>query len=128
MKTINNKNVREKIQKYLLDCMDFSGYIGYGLDAEPENDREKVLACYNIFKTEKEWEIPRIGERKAFQDWLQGLASALTVDYTYYDQGKLLENWLEVSEAEADRMVESDTFWNYCTRAFFEMLREAQRA
>lgn len=129
MKTINNKAVRDTVKKYLLGKMCFDNYIGYdGMEKEPETDREKVLACYEIFKKEKGWEIGRIRECTAFKDWLQGLASALTVDFTYYSQGKLLEKWLDVSEKEADRMVENDKFWNICVTVFFEMVQEARKA
>lgn len=128
MKTIYNKAVREKIKAYLLGKMDFTNYIGYSIEAEPETDREKVLACYDIFKKEKGYEIEQIGKYAAFKNWLQGLASALTVDFTYYAQGKLLENWLEISEKEADRMAETEKFWQHCTTVFFEMLNDARAA
>ena len=48
MKTIRNKTVNQTIRKYLLDNMDFSGYVGYfdGMDTEPKTDTEKTLAIY----------------------------------------------------------------------------------
>ena len=54
MKTIRNKTVNQTIRKYLLDNMDFSGYVGYfdGMDTEPKTSRFYKLAaraglCYD---------------------------------------------------------------------------------
>lgn len=128
MKTIRNKQVMDTFKKYLIDCMDFSGYVGYfdGMDTEPETDSEKVLAIHRIFTAEKSYEIKRVSEKTAFKDWLQGLASALTIDFTYYDQMKLLSKWLEISEDQALEKAEDGVFWQYCTTAYFEMLKEAK--
>lgn len=85
MKTIRNKTVNQTIRKYLLDNMDFSGYVGYfdGMDTEPKTNTEKTLAIWKIFQSEKGWEVDRIGKQAAFINWLQGLASAMTVDFTH---------------------------------------------
>ena len=67
------KEVKQAIREYLLDNMDFSGY---GLNESEMTAAEKVRKCYDIFKEEKGYEIPRVGERQAFIDWLQELASS----------------------------------------------------
>ena len=74
---------------------------------------------------EKGYEIPRIGERQAFIDWLQGLASTLTVAFYYDDQRRLLGEWLHNTPAENakyDDLQVSNMFWWLCCREFFAML------
>ncbi len=130
MKTIRNKAVNQTIREYLLDNMDFSGYVGYfdDMDTEPKTDTEKTLAIYKIFQSEKGWEVDRIGRTAAFIDWLQGLASAMTIDFTYYDQMRLMTAWFDVDEDTASEMAERGDFWKHCTTVYFEMLNEAQKA
>ena len=130
MKTIRNKTVNQTIRKYLLDNMDFSGYVGYfeGMDTEPKTDTEKTLALWKIFQSEKGWEVDRIGKQASFINWLQGLASAMTVDFTYYDQMRLMSTWFDVDEDTALEMAKRGDFWKRCTTVYFEMLADAQKA
>lgn len=116
------KEVKQAIREYLLDNMDFSGY---GLDENEMTATEKIRKCYDIFKEEKGYEIPRVGERQAFIDWLQGLASTLTVAFYYDDQRRLLGEWLHntpVENAKYDDLQVSNMFWWLCCREFFAML------
>ena len=116
------KEIKQAIREYLLDNMDFSGY---GLNENEMTATEKVRKCYDIFKEEKGYEISRVGERQAFIDWLQGLASTLTVAFYYDDQRRLLGEWLHNTPAENakyDDLQVSNMFWWLCCREFFAML------
>lgn len=121
MKTIRNKKVVAEIRKYLIGCTDFSGY-----DVNPETYKEKILACYDIFKREKSWEIQHYNVRYAFTDWLQGLCSVLPIAFTYCEQAELLEKWLDIPEDKAYAMAENNKFWQYCTAVFLDMVREVE--
>jgi len=76
------------------------------MDTEPKTNTEKTLAIWKIFQSEKGWEVDRIGKQAAFINWLQGLASAMTVDFTYYDQMRLMSAWFDVDEDTALEMAE----------------------
>ena len=68
-------------EKTIVDNIDFEGY---GLD----NDvylYDKIKTLYNIFRMEYGWNIDRMGERRAFCEWLQGLPSSLTVPFYNHD-------------------------------------------
>lgn len=120
MKRTTSREVKTAIREYLLDCMDFSGY---DLDESKMSIAEKVTTCYRIFKEEKSYEIKRIGERAAFTDWLRGLASALSVDFYYFDERALIESWLDQQDSEKypDEKVDA-LYWHLLTREFFAML------
>jgi len=75
------KETRLKIEAWIFECMDFTGY-----DKEPEMNADKALALYDIFMAEKgSWHIPQVGRFKALVDWLQGLPSALHIPFNYVD-------------------------------------------
>jgi len=99
-------------EKTIVDNIDLEPY---GLD----NDAylyDKIKTTYNIFKREYGYMIERIGERKAFAEWLQGLPSALSVPFYYYE---ILENakasGIEVKDE--DKLFES--YFTDLSDAFF---------
>ena len=117
------KKRREKIfiQQYLLDCICLDDYD----IAEPANDTEKLERVVEIFKAEKGWEVERCGPVVAFQNWLQGLCSALPIAFYNTDiielaqkQGVLPEN---PTEKQSDKILER--YWRYMTMRFFELYR-----
>jgi hypothetical protein len=64
-------------EKIIINNIDLSGY-------DLNNDMylyDKVVTTYNIFKIEYGYNIERMGERRAFCEWLQGLPSSLTVPF-----------------------------------------------
>ena len=91
------------MKKTIVDNIDFEGY---GLD----NDvylYDKIKTLYNIFRMEYGWNIDRMGERRAFCEWLQGLPSSLTVPFYNHDilnrayiHGALQANATEEQEDE----------------------------
>jgi len=68
-------------ERTIIENIDLSGY-------DLDNDGylyDKVKTTYNIFRMEYGWNIERLGEKRAFCEWLQGLPSALTVPFYNYD-------------------------------------------
>lgn len=129
------KEVIEKIRAYILDNMDFSGYIGYEgyPEKEPETWQSKVFLCRSIFRWEyvNPQNLRRYGgERGCFREWLCGLPSALTVAFSYYDARQLVREWLEQTEDEANKYDDSqvwDKYLHLITREFFAMVEKAER-
>lgn len=129
------KEVKEKIRAYILDNMDFSGYIGYDgyPDKEPETWQSKVFLCRSIFR----WEYVNPqnllrygGERGCFREWLCGLPSALTVAFSYYDARQLVREWFEQTEDEANKYDDAqvwDKYLHLITREFFAMVEKAEK-
>lgn len=117
---LNDYHYRE-IRQYILDSIDLEGYENQTLPESP------ILACYEIFKMEYGWRIkqPGMNEFSAFREWLRG-RPCLTVDYTYFDERALIEDWRKhyPRKIDDDEWVDS-TWWDLITTAFFKMKREA---
>lgn len=128
------KEVKEKIRAYILDCMDFSNYIGYEgyPEKEPENWQGKVFLCRSIFRWEyvNPQNLRRYGgERGCFHEWLCGLPSALSIDYNYFDVRQIVREWLEQSEEESNKydvIQVWEKFLHLVTREFFAMVEAAE--
>lgn len=120
------KEVKEKIRVYILDRLEFCDYT---ID-EPKTDAERVLLCRDIFHDEYGYNIRRMGEYRAFKEWLSGVPSVLTVDFSYYDVRQIMRGWLDQTEEESNRFDDVKA-WEYflhlVTREFFAMVDKAER-
>lgn len=88
MKTRLNKTHKQALLANLITCIDLQGY-------------EEYSNVYSVFVAEKGWYIAQIGELKAFEDWLRGLPTCLTITFMDYDIG-LLWNSLGVVGHDVD--------------------------
>jgi len=91
MKTRLNKAHKAALLANLVQCIDLQGYEGYA-------------NVYSVFVAEKDYEIARVGELQAFQDWLRGLPSCLTITFQDYDIGLLWESLGVVGH-------DADSYW-----------------
>lgn len=115
----NCKEVKIVVQNYLLDS------IRYDMDNETATHETAVQYAYNRFISEYGWNVRRIGEYNAFTEWLRGLA--LPVDFYYFDERALLEEWLEEEPEESgkyDDLQVDKLYWHLLTREFFSMARK----
>jgi hypothetical protein len=75
-------DVDHELEKYIIDAIDLSGH---GLDNV--SDYEKIREFYNIFISEKGYELKRIGLKRALEDYLRDLPSSIDLP-TYYNDVK----------------------------------------
>ena len=77
------------------------------------------------FKTEKGWEIDRYGKHAAFISWLQGIASAFPIDYTYFDIIRLAKDWgsipMNATEAQENKICEN--WYNFIAVKFGQLCK-----
>ena len=111
------KEFKNKVQQYITDSL--GGIWDEQTNTENENapTPEKLQ---NVVAEFCSWWNP-YEKRKtpskaaAFKSFLQGLPGCLTVDFTYYEQRKRLQEWHEQTEAEAekytDAQVEAAFYW-----------------
>ncbi len=81
-------NYRKMVSQYIIDHIDASNH-----GVELLDDREKILFTYQCFLNEYSHGIRQLGEQKALAEWLSGLPTVLTVDFTYVDILKVGEKW-----------------------------------
>lgn len=120
------KEVKNKIRAYILDHLEFCDYTG----DEPKTDGGKILLCRDIFRDEYGYNIRRMGEFRAFKEWLCGVPGVLTVDFTYYGVRQIMREWLDQTEEESSRFDDVETwekFLHLVAREFFAMVDKAER-
>lgn len=79
--------MNEKLEKYILESVDGQPY-----DEFPESPAEKMAFIEKTFKSEKGYEIDRIGKSQAMKNWIGGLPSAIDIEYR---SNKILELGIE---------------------------------
>jgi hypothetical protein len=106
-------------EQTIIDNIDLEGY-------DLSNDInlfDKVQSAYNIFKSEYDYNIERMGEKKAFCEWLQGLPSALTVPFYNYDilNRAYLHNEIQANATEDQEDKFLDSYFMNLSNAFFTL-------
>lgn len=104
----NSKAVSEKIKKWIMENVDFSGYDEW----ESLDTSNHQAVCKALLETcEKEKFYCSYPSKAAMlQDWFCGLPSVLDTAYYIYhcNAVNLLGDWLEETESEKARFSESD--------------------
>ena len=82
----NSKEVKEKIQSHILECID--------VEAPCNNDRDELEAVVKGFK--KWWGDHKElrNHHQAFSEYLKCLPSQLTVEFEHYRIDERLQEWL----------------------------------
>lgn len=106
-------------EKIIIDNIDLSGY-------DLSNDInlfDKIKETHNIFKSEYGYNITRMGEKRAFCEWLQGLPSALTVPFNYADILNLayLHDQIKANATEEEEDKFLDNYFMNLSNAFFTL-------
>jgi hypothetical protein len=109
------------VKQYILDCIDSENY-----DIKVNTDKEKLQFLFNTFQSEYKWQIERVGQYKAFTEWLMGLPSAFNVEFQNYDILQLAIKWeslpKDYTEKQADKILEN--WFNFITVKTFQLFRK----
>ena len=108
------KETQEEIKQYCLDAINSD-------DTTFKNDTERVQYAYTRFKSDYGHMIKRIGEFKAFAEWLQGLN--LDIAYMNYKILELAHKWGQypTTEAQEDKIISE--WWDFMTNQYFKLFR-----
>lgn len=95
--------------EHILNAIDSDGF-----DCpEPITDAEKAAFSYARFMSEYGWRVKQVGEFKAVQDWLQGLA--LNIAFYNCDILQLAREWGSLpenaTESQEDKILAN--YWPY---------------
>jgi len=111
-------------EDYVIDSISSEGY-----DEQPKTKKEKLQFLYDTFKDEY-WNnnpsVQRLGETKAFEEWIKGLPSSYNIEFSNYDilklakrSGSLPEN---ATEKQEDRVLEN--YWNFISVKTFQAFKK----
>jgi hypothetical protein len=115
----------EKIaREYLLENMYFDDY-DFPL---PENDISKFYVVYLTFLTEYGYNIKRIGEYKAIEEWLRGLPSIISLPYNWFDITDYFKKIGIITTKTSEREIEKklENYWSYCANALNKGFKETK--
>lgn len=107
--------------KKILDSIDGSNY-GKNL----KTDKEKLEFLKETFKSEYGFNIQRMGERKAFSEWLQGLPSAINLPFYNDDILKLARESKSIPQKTTesyDRKI-IDGYYDFMTNKIFKLFEK----
>jgi len=109
------KEIRQKIEVYCIEHLN-------NADETIKDDRDRLQYAYNRFKEEYDHMIERVGEFKAFSEWLQGLA----LDIAFYncDILRLAKEWGQnpTTEAQEDKIISQ--YWVFMTNQYFKLFKK----
>ena len=114
--------MESKINKYILECVDFSGYESIKADT----DKEKLAELFKVFKSEQGYNISRVGIQTAFKEWVQGLPSCFNVDFENY---KILEfaeqiGSIKPNATESEQYKILNNWFNMITIKTFKLMKK----
>ena len=116
---------RTGFQAYLIECID-NDYLTE-LNKPRGSDREKLISVYEIFKSETAYNINRLGERKAFSDWLAGLCGAVSLVFMNGDIDDVLIQFDAITEkTSAKKRDEYILNWfDFCADRYLKLIQRA---
>lgn len=107
----NNKAVKEKIRKYIMDGFEPESYGYEGFEkVNRENFSCVAHAIFECFYDEKiKYDNRKLSKYELFEEWTSGLCSMINTSYWYNTSAiELVGNWLEQTEEERNKYTESD--------------------
>lgn len=120
MKDFRTDKKNGKVYAYILNAIELDDY---GYNTETMTDREKVEAVYNIFVDEYYKHCSGWRRVVAFEQFLRGLPSCITVIFCDYDIETQGRAWGYCqSPRAATRFVKS--WWSVLAQRFLEMYDE----
>ena len=126
-KNKGNKNIpdlsdRQKQNRfYEREVIDSISSEGFDVK-EPKTDKEKLQFLKDTFRSEFGFQIERIGERKAFEEWISGLPSSFNIEFTNVGILKLAKKSgslpQDATEKQEARVLEN--YFNFITVKTFQ--------
>jgi hypothetical protein len=76
----NSTDPDYELKKHIIDSIDLEGY-----NLKNVSDSEKIGEFYNIFLDEQGYQVERVGVKRALEDYLRGMPSAIDLP-TYWGE------------------------------------------
>lgn len=93
---------------------------------EVENTIQARLAwVLKTFRAEAGYNIKRIGEYRAFSEWLTGIPSAIHIPVYYHEIISLAKQWQSIPENATEKQEDKicENWYNFITVKFFQLCK-----
>jgi hypothetical protein len=122
-----NMILDKTVKQYIVDAISSEGYADSDGIAETLLDSKDALTfLYKTFQSEYGWHIERVGEQKAFKEWLMGLPSSFNIDFENLKILQLAVKWGSIpenyTEKQADKILEN--WFNFITVKTFQLFKK----
>ena len=114
--------LKEKYYRYIVKSINSDNY-----DVVTTGRKEKLQFLSDTFKKEMGWNIERVGQGKAFQEWIMGLPTVFNIEFENYEilhlavkMGSLPKRG--ATAKQQDRILEN--YWNFITSLTFQLFRK----
>ena len=104
------------VKLYILNAID-TDYNG--------SDKDAVTGLKESFYAEYGWMVERAGEQKALAEWLQGLPSAINIDFYNHEILKLAVLWGSIPENATEKQEDKiiDNWFNFIANKIGQLFR-----
>ena len=98
------------VKLYIIEAID-PDYV----EAEENNIIELIYGLKTAFYAEYGFMVDRVGEQKALAEWLQGLPSAVSIDFYNHDILDLAVKWGSIPKDYTEKQAEKilDNWFNF---------------
>lgn len=117
MKDFRNDKKNGKVYAYILDAIELDDY---GYNSESITDSEKVKAVYQIFVDEYYHFRKNISRVAAFEDYLRGLPSSISVTFDNYSIEQQGRAW-GYCQTPRSAALFVNSWWSVLAQRFLEM-------
>ena len=116
--------IDKKTKAYLIERIDLDGY-----EIAADSKEEKLAALESIFRAEYGWSIPRRGEIGAITEWLQGLPSAINIEFMNHEILELAKRLgslpMDPTTAQEDKILEN--YFNFMANKLHQLFKSNAR-
>ena len=109
----------------------YEDYIIKSIDSEPyeksiNTPKEKLQFLRDTFRSEYGHMINRVGEQRAFSEWLSGLPSAMDIPFYNDDIIKLAKKSGSLPQNATPKQEQRvlDNYWNFMSNKTFQLFRK----
>lgn len=118
--TTKQRDIHDKACRYIIDSIDGEAY-----NVELTTDTEKLQFLYDTFKNEYGYAIERYGQVRAFTEWLQGLPTAINLDFYNDEIIELAKLWGSLPENATEKQEQKiiANYYNFMANKAFILFR-----
>jgi hypothetical protein len=112
---------KNKYYRYIIKSINSENY-----DVVTKGRKEKLQFLSDTFKKEMGWNIERIGQGKAFEEWIMELPTVFNIVFSNYDILNLAKRLGSLSTRATDKQQNRilENYWNFITSLTFQLFRK----
>ena len=120
----NTKEFKAQVRAYIMACIPDVQTIAAEYDQTIEDtDKARVNWVVDTFNSEYGHAVKQYGKQRAFSEWLQGLPSAIRIEYRNYRIIEIAKRWgslpANATEKQEDRIISN--WFNFISFKFWQL-------